>query len=159
MYLRFQFTASRTIWRPPSAPCSPPTQPTSALTLEVLVMAFRRTCQLGAASSALESRQVKSSTEILFNLKKRRYQGQNNSQIIKMQMIHIFLLLLLFPVTRSQTEETNKSKFMFSDKENVSAKRDAEGFILAKDSGKQFTSSSSVHAGGGESELHCPLQE
>uniref|UniRef100_A0A4W6CRV6 Uncharacterized protein n=1 Tax=Lates calcarifer TaxID=8187 RepID=A0A4W6CRV6_LATCA len=44
--------------------------------------------------------------------------------------------------TRSQTDEAYKKdyKFLISDKENVPAKRDTEMLILAKDSGKQFTS-------------------
>lgn len=41
-----------------------------------------------------------------------------------------------------------------SDKENVSGKRETETLILAKDSGKQFTSGgSSVHLRGGERPL------
>uniref|UniRef100_A0A3P8WKQ1 Uncharacterized protein n=1 Tax=Cynoglossus semilaevis TaxID=244447 RepID=A0A3P8WKQ1_CYNSE len=52
--------------------------------------------------------------------------------------------------TRSQAEETYKNRYVISDKENVSAKREAEMLILAKDSGKQFTTGgSSVHIGGG----------
>ncbi|KAJ0067036.1 hypothetical protein NL108_007849, partial [Boleophthalmus pectinirostris] len=50
--------------------------------------------------------------------------------------------------TRSQTEDSYK-RFVAADKENFSAKRDGETLILAKDSGKQFTSGSSVHIGGG----------
>lgn len=45
-----------------------------------------------------------------------------------------------------------------SDKENVSGKRETETLILAKDSGKQFTSGgSSVHLRGGERRDCCPL--
>lgn len=45
-----------------------------------------------------------------------------------------------------------------SDKENVSGKRETETLILAKDSGKQFTSGgSSVHLRGGERRGCCPL--
>lgn len=61
--------------------------------------------------------------------------------------------LLLSSATRSQTDDAYKNKFLISDKENIQTKRDTETLILAKDSGKQFTSSSSssgVHFGGGE---------
>jgi len=53
--------------------------------------------------------------------------------------------------TRSQSDDAYKRdyKFMVSEKENAPAKRDTETLILAKDSGKQFTSSG-VHVGGGE---------
>lgn len=45
-----------------------------------------------------------------------------------------------------------------SDKENVSGRRETETLILAKDSGKQFTSGgSSVHLRGGERRHCCPL--
>ena len=59
----------------------------------------------------------------------------------------------MFSATRSQTEDAYKKdyKFLISEKENVPAKRDAEILILAKDSGKQFTSGSSVQLGGGQS--------
>uniref|UniRef100_A0A3Q3EC76 Uncharacterized protein n=1 Tax=Labrus bergylta TaxID=56723 RepID=A0A3Q3EC76_9LABR len=51
--------------------------------------------------------------------------------------------------TRSQTDDAYKKdyKFLISDKENYPAKRDTEMLILAKDSGKQFTSSSSSLSG------------
>lgn len=39
---------------------------------------------------------------------------------------------------------------MASEKENVPARKEGEMLILAKDSGKQFTTSSSAHVGGGE---------
>uniref|UniRef100_A0A3B3D740 Uncharacterized protein n=1 Tax=Oryzias melastigma TaxID=30732 RepID=A0A3B3D740_ORYME len=47
-------------------------------------------------------------------------------------------------VTRSQTEDALKRdyKFVVSDKENVPVRRETDMLILAKDSGKQFTSSS-----------------
>uniref|UniRef100_A0A3B5AH20 Uncharacterized protein n=1 Tax=Stegastes partitus TaxID=144197 RepID=A0A3B5AH20_9TELE len=50
---------------------------------------------------------------------------------------------------RSQTDDSYKQgyKFILSEKENVPAKRDTELLILAKDSGKQFTSSSSSLSG------------
>lgn len=48
---------------------------------------------------------------------------------------------------------------MIADKENAPAKRDTEMLILAKDSGKQFTSSSAGLVGGGELALYCPLQD
>lgn len=45
-----------------------------------------------------------------------------------------------------------------SEKENLSGKRDTETLILAKDSGKQFTSGGSgVHLRGGEWCSRCPL--
>lgn len=45
-----------------------------------------------------------------------------------------------------------------SEKENLSGRRDAETLILAKDSGKQFTSGGSgVHLRGGEWCNCCPL--
>uniref|UniRef100_A0A8C2Z7A0 Uncharacterized protein n=1 Tax=Cyclopterus lumpus TaxID=8103 RepID=A0A8C2Z7A0_CYCLU len=52
--------------------------------------------------------------------------------------------------TRSQPDDSYKKdyKFLISDKENFPAKRDTERLILAKDSGKQFTSSR-VQVGGG----------
>uniref|UniRef100_A0AAQ4QEP5 COHA1 n=1 Tax=Gasterosteus aculeatus aculeatus TaxID=481459 RepID=A0AAQ4QEP5_GASAC len=52
--------------------------------------------------------------------------------------------------TRSQADDSYKKdyKFLVSDKENAPVKRDAEMLILAKDSGKHFTSSS-VQMGGG----------
>lgn len=58
----------------------------------------------------------------------------------------------LLSATRSQTEDAYKKdyKFVIADKENVPAKRDTEMLILAKDSGKQFTSSSGGQIGGGE---------
>uniref|UniRef100_A0A665XB88 Uncharacterized protein n=1 Tax=Echeneis naucrates TaxID=173247 RepID=A0A665XB88_ECHNA len=48
--------------------------------------------------------------------------------------------------TRAQTDESYKKdyKFLISDKENFAAKRDTETLMLAKDSGKQFTSSSAI---------------
>uniref|UniRef100_A0A3Q3MZ53 Uncharacterized protein n=1 Tax=Mastacembelus armatus TaxID=205130 RepID=A0A3Q3MZ53_9TELE len=51
--------------------------------------------------------------------------------------------------TRSQTDDAYQKdyKFMISEKENVPAKRDAEMLILAKDSGKQFTSSTGSLSG------------
>lgn len=68
-------------------------------------------------------------------------------------MIPDRLLFFLPSATRSHTE-----KFLISEKENVPARRDTEMLILAKDSGKHFTSGSSVHIGGGESESDdCPL--
>lgn len=59
----------------------------------------------------------------------------------------------MLSATRSQTDDSYKKdyKFLISDKENVQAKRDTDMLILAKDSGKQFTSSNSVQFGGGES--------
>lgn len=50
--------------------------------------------------------------------------------------------------SRSQMDETYKreQKFLISDKENVSAKRDTETLLLAKDSGKHF--SRGLHLGG-----------
>lgn len=63
--------------------------------------------------------------------------------------------------TRSQADDTYKKdyKFLISEKENVLAKRDTDMLILAKDSGKQFTSSSSVQIGGGGSDAYRPLLE
>uniref|UniRef100_A0A3B5AI11 Uncharacterized protein n=1 Tax=Stegastes partitus TaxID=144197 RepID=A0A3B5AI11_9TELE len=51
--------------------------------------------------------------------------------------------------SESQTDDSYKQgyKFILSEKENVPAKRDTELLILAKDSGKQFTSSSSSLSG------------
>lgn len=51
--------------------------------------------------------------------------------------------------SRSQMDETYKreQKFLIADKENVSAKRDTETLLLAKDSGKHF--SRGLHLGGG----------
>lgn len=68
-------------------------------------------------------------------------------------------LFFSLSATRSQTDDSYKNKFLISEKENVHANRDrdTEMLILAKDSGKQFTSSSSVHIGGGESDTYCPL--
>uniref|UniRef100_A0A3B3HBV5 Uncharacterized protein n=1 Tax=Oryzias latipes TaxID=8090 RepID=A0A3B3HBV5_ORYLA len=53
-------------------------------------------------------------------------------------------------VTRSQTEDALKRdyKVVASDKENVPVRRETDMLILAKDSGKQFTSSTG-HLGGG----------
>ena len=65
----------------------------------------------------------------------------------------------MLSATRSQTEDAYKKdyKFLISEKENVPAKRDAEILILAKDSGKQFTTTgSSVHLGGGQSAALTP---
>uniref|UniRef100_A0A3P9DRR9 Uncharacterized protein n=1 Tax=Maylandia zebra TaxID=106582 RepID=A0A3P9DRR9_9CICH len=52
--------------------------------------------------------------------------------------------------TRSQTDDAYKKdyKFVVSEKENVPAKRETDMLILAKDTGKQFTSSG-IHVGGG----------
>ncbi|KAI3362716.1 hypothetical protein L3Q82_001780 [Scortum barcoo] len=52
--------------------------------------------------------------------------------------------------TRSQADDTYKKdyKFLISEKENVPAKRDTDVLILAKDSGKQFTSTSGQIGGG-----------
>lgn len=57
---------------------------------------------------------------------------------------------MLFTVTRSQTEDALKRdyKVVASDKENVPVRRETDMLILAKDSGKQFTSSTG-HLGGG----------
>ncbi|MEQ2237654.1 hypothetical protein ILYODFUR_025354 [Ilyodon furcidens] len=57
-----------------------------------------------------------------------------------------------FSGTRSQTDDAYKRdyKYMVSEKENAPARREGETLILAKDSGKQFTTSSGVHVGGGE---------
>lgn len=54
--------------------------------------------------------------------------------------------------TRSQIDDVYKRdyRYMASDKENVPARREGEMLILAKDSGKQFTTTSSTHMGGGE---------
>lgn len=64
----------------------------------------------------------------------------------------------MLSATRSQSDDTYKKdyKFVVSDKENVPAKRETDMLILAKDTGKQFTSSS-VHVGGGEAHAQCPL--
>lgn len=54
---------------------------------------------------------------------------------------------------RSQIDDVYKrdQKILVSEKENLSGRRDAETLILAKDSGKQFTSGGSgVHLRGGE---------
>lgn len=71
------------------------------------------------------------------------------------QIVVVTIHTMLFSATRSQTDEAYKRdyKFLMSDKENVSAKKEPEMLILAKDSGKQFTSST-VHVGGsgGESD-------
>lgn len=60
--------------------------------------------------------------------------------------------------TRSQTDDAYKRdhKFLISEKENAPTKRDTDILILAKDSGKQFSGSRSVHIGGGESDTYCP---
>ncbi|MEQ2185849.1 hypothetical protein GOODEAATRI_022359, partial [Goodea atripinnis] len=57
-----------------------------------------------------------------------------------------------FSGTRSQTDDAYKRdyKYMASEKENAPARREGETLILAKDSGKQFTTSSGIHVGGGE---------
>ena len=106
-------------------------------------------CQTELVSSALESLQVSPQRipcshclNIFWNLN------------------DFWLFLLLSSATRSQTvDDAYKKdyKFLISEKENVPAKRDTEMLILAKDSGKQFTSSSSVHIGGGESDTDRPL--
>lgn len=70
---------------------------------------------------------------------------ENNLSITLNRCLKYFSLL---SATRSQTEEYKR--FAAADKENLSAKRDGETLILAKDSGKQFTSGSSVHIGGGQ---------
>lgn len=62
--------------------------------------------------------------------------------------------------TRSQFDDVYKrdQKILVSEKENLSGKRDTETLLLAKDSGKQFTSGgSSVHLRGGECLGCCPL--
>lgn len=60
---------------------------------------------------------------------------------------------------RSQIDDVYKRdyRYMASDKENVPARREGEMLILAKDSGKQFTTTSSTHMGGGERWTHAPL--
>uniref|UniRef100_A0A8C5HYN0 Uncharacterized protein n=1 Tax=Gouania willdenowi TaxID=441366 RepID=A0A8C5HYN0_GOUWI len=56
--------------------------------------------------------------------------------------------------TRSQSDDAYRRdyKFSVSDKENVAGNKDTDRLILAKDSGKQFASSSSIHVGGGGKE-------
>uniref|UniRef100_A0A667YNI5 Uncharacterized protein n=1 Tax=Myripristis murdjan TaxID=586833 RepID=A0A667YNI5_9TELE len=49
-------------------------------------------------------------------------------------------------------------KYLLLEKENVPVKRDAEVLVLAKDSGKQFTSTTAL-IGGGQSASCCPLVE
>lgn len=60
-------------------------------------------------------------------------------------------MVCLLSATRSQTDDAYKKdyKFVVSEKENVPAKRETDMLILAKDTGKQFTSSG-IHVGGGE---------
>ena len=68
------------------------------------------------------------------------------------------ICFLFFPsATRGQTEDSYKKdfKYVIFDKENVVANKDTEVLILAKDSGKQFTSSG-IHLGSGQY-LAAPL--
>lgn len=67
----------------------------------------------------------------------------------------------LSSATRSHSDDAYRRdyKFMASEKENAPAKRDTETLILAKDSGKQFTTSSSAYIGGGKTHIYCPLLE
>lgn len=68
-----------------------------------------------------------------------------------------FNFLFRFSATRTQSDDAYKKdyKYMLSEKENVAAKRDTERLILAKDSGKMFTSGG-VQLGGGQSGTLLP---
>lgn len=73
------------------------------------------------------------------------------SFLVFLTMINFCLSFFWLSASRTQMDDTYKreQKFLISDKENVSAKRDTETLLLAKDSGKHF--SRGLHLGGGQS--------
>lgn len=112
-------------------------------------MGYRKMSPTAAVSSAVEFPQVR--RFVLEN--DRTITAKKKAMWTSLQEysvdIPFKLLFLLLSAVRAQSDESYK-RYGISDKENVSAKREGETLILAKDSGKQFTSGSSVLIGGGK---------